>query len=73
MIEADAMKNAISYGCNANSDHNLHAMVNALLDAFWKPSELTEFSLSGRACPSIKGSKPKGKFPQDMLRAIISN
>lgn len=51
MIEADALKNSTSYGRTAKSDHNLHAMVDALLDVFWKPNELAKFSLSDRACP----------------------
>ncbi|KAK4003671.1 hypothetical protein OUZ56_005427 [Daphnia magna] len=38
--------------------------------AWYEPAELAQFSLAGKACPSIPGSIPKPKFPEDILEAI---
>ncbi|KAK4009276.1 hypothetical protein OUZ56_018392 [Daphnia magna] len=49
----------------------LNATVSVLLSGWWTKSELSLFSLAGRAFPSIPGSKPKAKFPEEVMEAIV--
>ncbi|KAI9554956.1 hypothetical protein GHT06_020239 [Daphnia sinensis] len=71
-IDRDALKNAVAYGSTANTDHNLNLMINTILDAFFTQSQLAGYSLSGKACPNMKGSKPKPKIPSNIIQALKS-
>ncbi|XP_045031914.1 uncharacterized protein LOC123474128 [Daphnia magna] len=53
-----------------NPHRRLNKTVSILLSAWYEPAELAQFSLAGKACPSIPGSIPKPKFPEDILEAI---
>ena len=72
MVEANALKNAIAYGSTSKTEHSLNLMINALLESLFTPTELANFSLSGRPCPNMKGSAPKPKFPSEIMTALIS-
>lgn len=72
MIDRDALKNAVAYGSTANTDHNFNLMINTILDAFFKQSELASFSLSGKPCPNMKGSVAKAKIPPNIMQALKS-
>lgn len=69
-IDRDALKNAVAYGSTANTDHNLNLMINTILDAFFTQSQLAGYSLSGKPCPNMKGSKPKPKIPSNIIQAL---
>lgn len=62
--------------CGRTKTQNPHRRINKtvsiLLSAWYEPAELAQFSLAGKACPSIRGSLPKPKFPEDILEAIES-
>lgn len=55
-----------------NPHRRLNKTVSILLSAWYEPAELAQFSLARKACPSIPGSIPKPKFPEDILEAIES-
>ncbi|KAK4021736.1 hypothetical protein OUZ56_003645 [Daphnia magna] len=38
-----------------------------LMDAFYSPAELAEYSRTGKVCPTKTGTIPKKKFPNDIL------
>ncbi|KAK4006468.1 hypothetical protein OUZ56_011622 [Daphnia magna] len=70
LIDPDALKNAVAYGSTPSTDHNLNLMINTILDAFFKQSELAAFSLTGKPCPNMKSSKAKPKNPQQIMQAL---
>jgi hypothetical protein len=55
-----------------NPHRQLNKTVSILVSAWYEPAELAQLSLAGKACPSIRGSLPKPKFPEDFLEAIES-
>jgi hypothetical protein len=41
------------------------------MDALYQPEELGNMSLSGNACPSMPGSKPKPAIPEEVSDEIM--
>ncbi|KAK4021745.1 hypothetical protein OUZ56_003654 [Daphnia magna] len=41
-----------------------------VMDAFYSPAELAEYSRTGKVCPTKTGTIPKKKFPNDILNVV---
>ncbi|KZS05686.1 uncharacterized protein LOC116915950 isoform X2 [Daphnia magna] len=52
------------------TEKDLNNTVTTILDAFYSPAELAEYSRTGKVCPTKPGTLPKKKFPEDILNAI---
>ena len=54
-----------------NSNKSRNNGIAIIMDALYQPEELANMSLSGNACPSMPGSKPKPAIPKEVLNEII--
>ncbi|KZS10248.1 Uncharacterized protein APZ42_025355 [Daphnia magna] len=52
------------------TEKDLNNTVTTILDAFYSPAELAEYSRTGKVCLTKPGTLPKKKFPEDILNAI---
>lgn len=71
MISETALRRVkVAARTDGNSATSINACVSIILDNLYHTEELANMSLSGNACPSIKGSVPKPKMPENVREAI---
>lgn len=56
---------------DGNSNKSRNNGIAIIMDALYQSEELANMSLSGNACPSMPGSKPKPAISKEVLNEII--
>ncbi len=69
--ESSLRKAKVALKTDGNSNKSRNNGVAIIMDALYQPEESANMSLSGNACPSMPGSKPKPANPKEVLNEII--
>lgn len=69
--ESSLRKAKVALKTDGNSKKSRNNGIAIIMDALYQPEELANMSLSGNACPSMPGSKPKPAISKEVLNEII--
>lgn len=69
--ESSLRKEKVALKTDGNSKKSRNNGIAIIMDALYQPEELANMSLSGNACPSMPGSKPKPAISKEVLNEII--
>ncbi|XP_045036883.1 uncharacterized protein LOC116922339 [Daphnia magna] len=69
--ESSLRKAKVALKTDGNSNKSRNNGIAIIMDALYQPEELANMSLSGNACPSMPGSKPKPAISKEVLNEII--
>lgn len=69
--ESSLRKAKVALKTDGNSNKSRNNGIAIIMDALYQSEELANMSLSGNACPSMPGSKPKPAISKEVLNEII--